>query len=118
MHSAKLTEKDLDAIIVCTTTPDLTFPSTATILQSKLGMKHGFAFDVQAVCSGFIYGLAVADSLIISGKANRILLVGTEVFSRIVNWQDRNTCVLFGDGAGAVIVEATKEDPKKELLVF
>ncbi|UQY80266.1 3-oxoacyl-[acyl-carrier-protein] synthase 3 [Candidatus Hepatincola sp. Av] len=112
LNSAKLTEKDLDAIIVCTTTPDLTFPSTATILQSKLGMKHGYAFDVQAVCSGFIYGLSVADSLITSGKAKRILLVGTEVFSKIVNWKDRNTCVLFGDGAGAVILEATKEDPK------
>lgn len=112
LANAKLTEKDIDAIIVCTTTPDLTFPSTATILQSKLGMKHGFAFDVQAVCSGFIYGLSVADSLITSGKANRILLVGAEVFSKIVNWQDRNTCVLFGDGAGAVILEVTQEDPK------
>jgi 3-oxoacyl-[acyl-carrier-protein] synthase-3 len=102
----------IDGIIVATATPDLTFPSTATILQSKLKIKHGFAFDVQAVCSGFVYALSVADAMIAAGRAKRMLVVGSEVFSKIVDWTDRNTCVLFGDGAGCMILEATENDPK------
>jgi 3-oxoacyl-[acyl-carrier-protein] synthase-3 len=95
---------ELDMIIVSTTTPDETFPATATIIQSKLGMTHGAAFDVQAVCSGFIYGLSVADNMIRGGQANTILLVGAESMSRLLDWSDRTTCVLFGDGAGAVVL--------------
>lgn len=111
LENSSVGVKDIDAIIVATSTPDLTFPSTATIVQHKLNMKHGFAFDIQAVCSGFVYGLSVADSLIIAKRAKRILLIGAEVFSKIINWQDRNTCVLFGDGAGAVILEASELNP-------
>jgi len=96
----------LDAIIVATSTPDLTFPSVATMVQSEIGMTHGFAFDVQAVCAGFIYGLANAHALIMAGTAQRVMVIGAETFSRIMDWTDRSTCVLFGDGAGAVIVEA------------
>ncbi len=98
----------LDAIIVATTTPDLIFPATAVKVQQNIGMNHGFAFDLQAVCSGFVYGLSVAHSLIVAGQANRIALIGADTMSRIVDWQDRGTCVLFGDGAGAIILEATK----------
>ncbi|UWQ23045.1 beta-ketoacyl-ACP synthase III [Jannaschia sp. W003] len=96
----------VDAIVVATSTPDLTFPATATIVQQKLGMTRGFAFDVQAVCAGFIYALANASALIASGQAERVLVIGAETFSRILNWEDRTTCVLFGDGAGAVVMEA------------
>jgi 3-oxoacyl-[acyl-carrier-protein] synthase-3 len=99
---------DLDAIILATSTADLTFPSAATMVQSALGMKKGFAYDVQAVCSGFIFALANANAMITSGLANRILVIGAETFSRILDFNDRATCVLFGDGAGAVIVEAAK----------
>lgn len=106
LENAHLTPDDIDAIIVATTTPDLTFPATATIIQEKLGMKCGFAFDVQAVCSGFMYALSVADSYIRSGTAKNILVIGAETLSRIVDWNDRNTCVLFGDGAGAVVLSA------------
>lgn len=98
---------DIDLIVVATSTPDFVFPSTATILQDKLGITNGApAFDLQAVCSGFIYALAVADKFIRSGSHRRALVVGAEVFSRILDWQDRGTCVLFGDGAGAVVLEA------------
>ena len=97
---------ELDMIICATTTPDETFPATATIVQSRLGMAHGAAFDVQAVCSGFIYGLSVADSLIRTGAARTILLIGAETMSRLLDWTDRATCVLFGDGAGAVVLQA------------
>ncbi len=97
---------ELDMIICATTTPDETFPATATIVQSRLGMAHGAAFDVQAVCSGFIYGLSVADSLIRTGAARTILLIGAETMSRLLDWNDRTTCVLFGDGAGAVVLQA------------
>ncbi|MFL1781033.1 ketoacyl-ACP synthase III [Candidatus Hepatincolaceae symbiont of Richtersius coronifer] len=114
LKKANLTIEDIDGIIVATSTPDLTFPSTATITQRKLGKARGFAFDIQAVCSGFIYALSVADSMIIAKRANRILVVGAEVFSRIIDWKDRNTCVLFGDGAGAVILENTPDDPKEK----
>jgi 3-oxoacyl-[acyl-carrier-protein] synthase III len=97
---------ELDLIVVATSTPDYVFPSTACLLQSKLGAKGGAAFDVQAVCSGFVYGLATADNFIRAGTHKRALVVGAEVFSRILDWNDRATCVLFGDGAGAVVLAA------------
>jgi 3-oxoacyl-[acyl-carrier-protein] synthase-3 len=96
--------EELDLLIVATTTPDNTFPSTATKVQAQLGMTQGCAFDVQAVCSGFIYGLAVADNFIKVGQAKTALVIGAETFSRILDWQDRGTCVLFGDGAGALVL--------------
>ena len=105
--AAKLDAKDIDLIIVATSTPDMVFPSTACILQNKLGANGGAAFDVQAVCSGFVYALAVADSMIQTGAANKALVIGAEVFSRILDFKDRTTCVLFGDGAGAVVLEAS-----------
>jgi len=99
---------EIDLIIVATSTPDMVFPSTACLVQSKLGMRHGApAFDMQAVCSGFVYGLSVADSMIRSGAATCALVIGAEVFSRILDFKDRATCVLFGDGAGAVVLEAS-----------
>ena len=107
LEAAGIDAKDIDLIIVGTSTPDMVFPSTACILQSKLGVKGGPAFDVQAVCSGFIYALTLADSLIRSGTAKKALVVGAEVFSRILDFKDRTTCVLFGDGAGAVVLEAS-----------
>jgi 3-oxoacyl-[acyl-carrier-protein] synthase-3 len=97
---------DLDMVIVATTTPDETFPSTATRVQARLGMTRGAAFDVQAVCSGFIYALSVADAFIRAGQAQTILVIGAETMSRILDWNDRGTCVLFGDGAGAVVLRA------------
>lgn len=106
LESAGLSAQDIDAIIVATSTPDLTFPSTATMIQSNLGMTRGFAFDIQAVCAGFVYALVNADALIHSGQARRILVIGSETFSRILDWEDRTTCVLFGDGAGALVLEA------------
>lgn len=96
---------DLDAIIVATSTADLTFPSAATMVQHAIGNTKGFAFDVQAVCAGFVYALANANALIVSGQANRVLVIGAESFSRIMDWTDRSTCVLFGDGAGALVLE-------------
>ena len=105
--AAKLQAQDIDLIIVATSTPDMVFPSTACILQHKLGANGGAAFDVQAVCSGFVYALAIADSMIQTGAANRALVVGAEIFSRILDFKDRTTCVLFGDGAGAVVLEAS-----------
>jgi 3-oxoacyl-[acyl-carrier-protein] synthase III len=101
---------DIDLLVLATSTPDFVFPSTAALLQAKLGMKNGApAFDVQAVCSGFIYALAIAEKFIASGSHKRALVVGAEVFSRILDWKDRGTCVLFGDGAGAVVLEAADE---------
>ncbi len=97
---------ELDMIVMATTTPDETFPATATVVQSRLGMNRGAAFDVQAVCSGFIYGLAVADNFIRCGQAKTILVIGAETMSRLLDWTDRTTCVLFGDGAGAVVLQA------------
>ncbi|WP_339638570.1 beta-ketoacyl-ACP synthase III [uncultured Sulfitobacter sp.] len=97
---------DVDAIVVATSTPDLTFPSAATMVQAELGMTSGFAFDVQAVCAGFVYALANANALIVSGQARNVLVIGAETFSRIMDWTDRSTCVLFGDGAGALLLEA------------
>lgn len=102
--------EEIDLIIVATTTPDLTFPATATTLQAKLGAKNAFAFDVQAVCSGFVYALNVADNFIKAGQVKNALVVGAETLSRIVDWSDRNTCVLFGDGAGAVILQASQDE--------
>lgn len=107
LKHAGLTADDIDCIIVATTTPDYTFPATAAVLQAKLGVRVGaVAFDVQAVCSGFLYALTVANSLIVSGQYKRCLVVGAEVMTRLLDWNDRTTCVLFGDGAGAVILEA------------
>ncbi|MFG6590885.1 beta-ketoacyl-ACP synthase III [Sulfitobacter sp. 1A12157] len=97
---------EVDAIVVATSTPDLTFPSAATMVQAELGMTSGFAFDVQAVCAGFVYALANANALIVSGQARNVLVIGAETFSRIMDWTDRSTCVLFGDGAGALLLEA------------
>jgi 3-oxoacyl-[acyl-carrier-protein] synthase-3 len=108
LQSAGLTGADIDAIVLATATPDQTFPSTATRVQHAIGMKNGFAFDLQAVCAGFIFGTANANSLIISGMAHRVLVIGAETFSRILDWTDRSTCVLFGDGAGALILEAAE----------
>ena len=103
---AGLTGNDVDAIIVATSTADLTFPSAATMVQAKIGNTKGYAFDVQAVCAGFAFALANANALIVSQQADRVLVIGAETFSRIMDWTDRSTCVLFGDGAGAVVLEA------------
>ena len=105
---AGLTVDDIDAIIVATSTADLTFPSAATMVQAELGMTKGFAFDIQAVCAGFVFAMANANALIVSGQAARVVVIGAETFSRILDWTDRGTCVLFGDGAGAVILEAAE----------
>ena len=109
MEAAGVEGKDLDLIIVATTTPDLVFPSTACLLQHRLGANGCAAFDVQAVCTGFVYALGVADKFIRSGSTKRALVIGAETLSRIVDWTDRTTCVLFGDGAGAVVLEASEE---------
>lgn len=108
LDDAQLSPEDIDLIVLATSTPDQTFPATAVTIQAELGMTHGAAFDVQAVCSGFVFALATADSYLKSGQFKRALVIGAEAFSRIVDWQDRSTCVLFGDGAGAVVVEAQK----------
>ncbi|MEO8508530.1 MAG: beta-ketoacyl-ACP synthase III [Betaproteobacteria bacterium] len=107
--AAGMTPADIDVIIVATATPDMIFPSTACILQDKLGIHGGAAFDIAAVCSGFVYGLAMADKLVRSGAARNALVVGAEIYSRILDWNDRGTCVLFGDGAGAVVVVPAAE---------
>ncbi|GAA4428219.1 beta-ketoacyl-ACP synthase III [Acidovorax lacteus] len=109
IEAAGCTARDIDLIIVATSTPDMVFPSAACILQDKIGAHGCPAFDVQAVCSGFVYALTVADAMIRSGSARRALVVGAEVFSRILDFNDRTTCVLFGDGAGAVVLEASDE---------
>ena len=108
LADAGMVADDIDAIIVATSTADFTFPSCATMVQAGLGMTRGFAFDVQAVCAGFAFALANANALIVSGQAQRILVIGAEIFSRLMDWTDRGTCVLFGDGAGALILEATE----------
>lgn len=112
LKNAGLEANDLDAIVVATSTPDLTFPSVATMVQEKIGMTRGFGFDVQAVCAGFVYALTNANALIISGQAKRVMVIGAETFSRIMDWTDRATCVLFGDGAGALILEAQEGEGK------
>lgn len=106
LENAGLTADDIDAIVLATSTADLTFPSAATMVQNNLGMTTGFAFDVQAVCAGFVFALTNANALVVSGQAKRVLVIGSETFSRIMDWNDRSTCVLFGDGAGALILEA------------
>ncbi|MCZ4312738.1 ketoacyl-ACP synthase III [Comamonadaceae bacterium G21597-S1] len=108
LAAAGLDASQIDLIVVATSTPDMVFPSTACLLQHKLGAEGGAAFDVQAVCSGFVYALSVADAMIQTGAANKALVVGAEVFSRILDFNDRTTCVLFGDGAGAVVLEASE----------
>jgi 3-oxoacyl-[acyl-carrier-protein] synthase-3 len=109
IEDAGLRADDIDLIIVATSTPDYVFPSTACLVQSKLGIKGGAAFDVQAVCSGFVYAVTTADSFVRAGRARHALVIGAEVFSRILDWNDRSTCVLFGDGAGAVVLSASEE---------
>jgi 3-oxoacyl-[acyl-carrier-protein] synthase-3 len=106
MQAAGVKPGDVDLVIVATTTPDFVFPSTACVMQAKLGIRNGAAFDVQAVCSGFIYAMSCADKFIRSGQNRCALVVGSEIYSRIVDWKDRATCVLFGDGAGAVVLQA------------
>lgn len=106
LEQAGLVVDDIDLIILATSTPNNTFPATAVEIQHRLGMRHGYAFDMQAVCSGFVYAIATADLHIRAGVARRVLVIGSETFSRILDWSDRTTCVLFGDGAGAVVLEA------------
>lgn len=106
LENADLTADDIDLIILATSTPNHTFPASAVEIQNALGMKHGFAFDMQAVCSGFVYAVTTADMYIKSGMAKRVLVIGAETFSRLLDWKDRTTCVLFGDGAGALVLEA------------
>jgi 3-oxoacyl-[acyl-carrier-protein] synthase-3 len=110
LKAAGMVANDLDAIILATSTADFTFPAAATVVQAKLGMTRGFAFDVQAVCAGFVYALANANAMILSGQAQRVLVIGAETFSRLMDWTDRTTCVLFGDGAGALVLEAVQSD--------
>lgn len=109
LDAAGLKPQEIDLIVLATTTPDMIFPSTACILQEKLGITDGPAFDVQAVCSGFIYALATADMFVSSGKCKNALVVGSEIYSRIIDWNDRSTCVLFGDGAGAVVITQSNQ---------
>jgi len=104
-----LTPADIDLIVLATSTPNNTFPATAVEIQHRLGMRHGFAFDMQAVCSGFVYAVTTADLYIRGGLARRVLVIGSETFSRILDWEDRTTCVLFGDGAGAIVLEASEQ---------
>ena len=108
LDNAGLTPADIDLIVLATSTPNNTFPATAVEIQNRLGMHHGFAFDMQAVCSGFVYVVATADLYVRGGLARRVLVIGSETFSRILDWTDRSTCVLFGDGAGALILEAAE----------
>ncbi|HWK14322.1 MAG TPA: beta-ketoacyl-ACP synthase III [Rhizobiaceae bacterium] len=109
LDDAGLTPADIDLIVLATSTPNNTFPATAVEIQHRLGMRHGFAFDMQAVCSGFVYAVTTADLYIRGGLARRVLVIGSETFSRILDWEDRTTCVLFGDGAGAIILETSEQ---------
>jgi len=108
LTDAGMIADEIDAIILATSTADFTFPSAATMVQASLGMTRGFAFDVQAVCAGFVFAMANANALILSGQANRVLVIGAETFSRLMDWSDRTTCVLFGDGAGALVLEGVE----------
>ena len=116
LEAAGLSVEDVEAIVIATTTPDDTFPATAASVQAKLGAVNAFAFDVQAVCAGFVYALDVADALIKSQKAKSVLVIGAETFTRILDWEDRTTAVLFGDGAGAVVLEASHDTPDWGIL--
>jgi len=118
LEAAELTAQDIDLVIVATTTPDNTFPSTATKVQAMLGMDNGAAFDVQAVCSGFIYALSIGDNFIRAGQAKNVLVIGAEVMTRILDWTDRATCVLFGDGAGAVVLQAQEIEEGDKLGIL
>ena len=119
LRDANADAGSIDLVVVATATPDNTFPATAVAIQAQLGMTKGFAFDVQAVCSGFVYALNIADNFLRAGQAKRALVIGAEVFSKILDWEDRGTCVLFGDGAGAVVLEAQSiEDPMRERCVI
>lgn len=113
IEAAGIDAKSIDLIVLATATPDQTFPATATIVQKALGCNGGIAFDVAAVCSGFLYALGVADSMLRSGMAKRAVVIGSETFSRILDWEDRTTCVLFGDGAGAIVLEAREDSGEK-----
>ncbi len=108
LDAAGLTPADIDLIVLATSTPNHTFPATSVEIQERLGMRHGFAFDLQAVCSGFVYAVTTADLYVRGGLAKRVLVIGAETFSRILDWSDRSTCVLFGDGAGAMVIEAAE----------
>ena len=110
LSDANLTGQDIDLIILATTTPDETVPATATKVQEAIGMTGGFAFDIQAACSGFMYALSMADNAIRTGMVRRALVIGADTLSRVIDWSDRNTCVLFGDGAGAVLLEVAEGD--------
>src|SRR6202049_2124027 len=116
LERAGMSGSDLDLIVLAPATPDRTFPATATKVQAQLGMKRGAAFDIQAVCSGFIFALAVADNALRLGQARTALVIGAETFSRILDWEDRGTCVLFGDGAGAVVLNAVPGDSPRGVL--
>jgi 3-oxoacyl-[acyl-carrier-protein] synthase III len=116
MLAANITADDIDLIVLATSTPDQTFPATATLVQADLGIRNGAAFDVQAVCSGFVYALVTADALIKAGQAKHALVIGSETFSRILDWTDRTTCVLFGDGAGAFVLSAHEGDDTMGIL--
>jgi 3-oxoacyl-[acyl-carrier-protein] synthase III len=116
LGAAKLQASDIDLIVLATSTPDNTFPATATLVQADLGITQGAAFDVQAVCSGFVYALVTADSLIKAGQARHALVIGSETFSRILDWKDRTTCVLFGDGAGAFVLSAAPDSDKRGII--
>ena len=119
LENANVEADSIDFIVLATSTPDYTFPATAVTIQAALGMTRGFAFDIQAVCSGFAYALNTADNFLRVGQGKRALVIGAEVFSRILDWEDRGTCVLFGDGAGAVVLEAQKvQDPMRESCII
>ena len=118
IERAGIAPTDIDLIILATSTPDQTFPATAVTIQAELGIVEGAAFDLQAVCSGFVFAVTTADQYIRSGQAKRILVVGAETFSRILDWEDRTTCVLFGDGAGALILEAEEVDEHSDVGIM
>ena len=116
LNDAGVMASEVDLLVLATTTPDQTFPATATRVQSRLGMINGAAFDIQAVCSGFIYGLSIADNFIKAGQAKTVILIGAETFSRLLDWEDRNTCVLFGDGAGAIVLRAAANGEDADII--
>ena len=116
LNDAGVIASEVDLLVLATTTPDQTFPATATRVQSRLGMINGAAFDIQAVCSGFIYGLSIADNFIKAGQAKTVVLIGAETFSRLLDWEDRNTCVLFGDGAGAIVLRAAANGEDADII--